>query len=161
LLWWTWLRFKSAREIREDALLAEMDKLDKKRNDGRSGGDSQLDSNSNTRTHTQSSLYSRQLERSETVWRRIRSVLHNSSSHHGEKPKIGTPPERPITPLRSLSVLQQSRSIVPRSPSIETIHSQPASLVINIGDDPTLVPLPPSMASRVPSAASLRTSIAP
>jgi hypothetical protein len=161
LLWWTWLRLKTAREIREDTLLAEMDKLDKKRNDGRSGGDSQLDSNSNTRTHTQSSLYSRQPERSETVWRRIRSVLHNSSSHHGEKPKISTPPERPITPLRSLSVLQQSRSIVPRSPSIETIHSQPASLVINIGDDPTMVPLPPSMASRVPSAASLRTSIAP
>lgn len=158
LLWWTWLRFKTVREIREDTLLADMDKLDEKRNDGRSGGDSQLDSNSDTRTHPQSSLYSRQPERSEAMWRRIRSVLHNSSSHHGEKP---TPPERPITPLRSLSVLQQSRSIVPRSPSIETIHSQPASLVINIGDDPTMVPLPPSMASRVPSAASLRTSIAP
>jgi Mg2+ and Co2+ transporter CorA len=161
LLWWTWLRFKTVREIREDTLLAEMDKLDEKRNDGRSGGDSQLDSNSDTRTHTQSSLYSCGPERSETMSRRIRSVLHNSSSHHGEEPKISAPPERPITPLRSLSVLQQSRSIVPRSPSIETIHSQPASLVINIGDDPTMVPLPPSMASRVPSAASLRTSIAP
>jgi hypothetical protein len=163
LLWWTWLRFKTAREAREDILLAEMDKLDEKRNDGRSGGDSQLDSNSDTRTHTQSSLYSRPPERSETILRRIRSVYHNSSSRHGEKPKISAPSERPITPLGSLSVLQQSRvvPIVPRSPSIETIHSQPASLVINIGDDPTTVPLPPSVASRVPSAASLRTSIAP
>jgi hypothetical protein len=108
LTWWAWFRFKTAREAKEDKLLAEIEKLDEKRNDGISGADSQPDSDSDTRTNTQSSLYYRPPERSETIWRRIGSIHHKSRSRHGKMHKTVAPPGRLGPPLRSF---QQSRPV--------------------------------------------------
>jgi hypothetical protein len=70
LVWWAWFRFKTARETKEDKLLAEIEKLEEKRNAGISDPDSQSDA----RTHSQNSLYSPPPETSETIWRRLRST---------------------------------------------------------------------------------------
>jgi hypothetical protein len=67
LAWWAWFRFKTARETKEDKLLAEMEKLEEKRNEGNSSGYSQLHSDSGTGTRTQNMLSVRPQEKPETI----------------------------------------------------------------------------------------------
>jgi hypothetical protein len=144
LLWWAWFRFKTARDTREDKLLADKDRLDEKRNDGKSEDDYHSDSDTSSRVSYPDSPSPHLSGRSQGVWRLFRSVYQSRKTPrptrlgHSRSSLAASLASRPSTPARIYS----------RPPTIATISSGHQSRDAISLPHPAEIPLPPSIASR-------------